>query len=117
MKNFRKFWLLPCAVLLLGCAETSTGEYDLKGYQAASWQWSAVETQSPEIAQNTGAATATTVSSVQAAENPRSADETRMRTAAIIAVVGLIALILIADDASACSGSGCGGGGGGISIN
>lgn len=107
MARFRILFLILPITWLLGCTETATDGYDLAGYQASSWQWDVANNAGPDITQNSGGSATTSVTSVEAADPQTDADRARMQTAAIVAVIGLIAIVILSDDASGCSGSAC----------
>lgn len=99
MDYLRKICLLASmALLVTACAQSGSGEYGLKGYQASSVEWTADEAGQLEVTQNQGGATQADTSD---------APSSQAVTGAVIAVVAIILLIVLADEFKGCSGSSC----------
>ena len=105
LENLRKLCLLFSAGLLIGCANTGPVDIGLNGYPLSSLEWTGNEVERLETAYASG--TPQEGSSADSTAQAAHSGQSQAMTGAIIAVVGLIALILLPDDVSACSGSGC----------
>ncbi len=101
-----KYSALVLSVFCLGCAQVPAPGYSTGGHQAAS---ATPRAGGPQVAQGVGFSTGTgTAASVQAAPAEASGANTAVTSgAAVLAVLGLVALILIADEGAACAGSLC----------
>jgi len=92
MARYFKSLLVLSAALLVGCSQTPTSEYDM----------------SPDFEQGGEVSQATvTAGSIHGSPEPAVTNNSSINTSAVIAVLGLLVLVLLADDVSACSGSGC----------
>ena len=99
MKILRKPCLLLCAALLAGCGNGVSVGYGLNGLQLPSETWAGDRVERLDTAH---AGSTDTVSQQASAADPQAV------TGAIVAVVVLVALVVLADDKSACTGSACG---------
>ena len=99
MKILRKPCLLLCAALLAGCGNGVSVGYGLNGFQLPSGTWTGDRVERLDTAH---------AGSTDTVAQQASAGDQQAVTAAIVAVVGLIALVVLADEFRACSGSACG---------
>ena len=118
MAPLRKYTTLLLTVFCLGCAQVSPQGFETDNYQTSSPpHGSTGDTVSPQVNQGVGFSTSTGAAvSGQAAQSSASAQSTAIEGATVLALLGLLALIIIADEAQACSGLGCGGDGFSLSM-
>ena len=113
MKIIGKFATLVLTLFCFGCGQVTTTSYDT-GYVPPKHSTSAAGF---EVSQGVGFSTSTTTTTSSTGASS-SSDEISSSAATGLAVIGLIALLLIADDVAGCSGSGCSGGsGGGLALS
>jgi len=100
---------LSLALLVMGCSGPNAPEVRFGMAPTSSTTGGSNSNQSDfEVSQGVGFSTSVNTSSSAASASAATSEGMSSNAGAVLAVLGLVALLIVADDVAGCSGSGCG---------